>query len=153
MNGFDAGLHGIVRAHIQRLSVPARLVATKSWPECVATCGLCSVAVYRTTSTPRMHLRTTSRSVIDPTVWVNADVLMSSPIASSPSSVECTWRKRTMKTGQGSASDEFESEAVTAKVVDRARASGTTVPIADLLIFACAAIHLELAHDDSHFDE
>ena len=58
-----------------------------------------------------------------------------------------------MKTGQGSASDEFESEAVTAKVVDRARASGTTVPIADLLIFACAAIHLELAHDDSHFDE
>jgi NAD(P)-dependent dehydrogenase (short-subunit alcohol dehydrogenase family) len=53
-----------------RLSVPARLVATKSWPECVATCGLCSVAVCRTTSTPRRHLRTTSRSVIDPTVWV-----------------------------------------------------------------------------------
>lgn len=44
------------------------------------------VAVCSTTSTPRTHLRTTSRSVIDPTVWVNADVLMSSPIASSPSS-------------------------------------------------------------------
>lgn len=27
-------------------------------------------------------------------------------------------------------------------------------PLADLLIFACAAIHgLEVAHDDSHFDE
>lgn len=40
------------------------------------------------------------------------------------------------------------------QLADRARASGTTVPITDLLIFACAAVHgLELAHDDSHFDE
>jgi predicted nucleic acid-binding protein len=28
------------------------------------------------------------------------------------------------------------------------------VPLADLLIFACATIHgLEVAHDDGHFDE
>jgi predicted nucleic acid-binding protein len=39
-------------------------------------------------------------------------------------------------------------------LADRARASGVTVPLADLLIFACAKIHgLELAHDDTHFDE
>jgi predicted nucleic acid-binding protein len=38
--------------------------------------------------------------------------------------------------------------------VDPQRASGVTVPLADLLIFACAKIHgLEVAHDDSHFDE
>lgn len=37
---------------------------------------------------------------------------------------------------------------------DRARASGVTVPLADLLIFSCARIHgLEVAHDDTHFDE
>ena len=40
------------------------------------------------------------------------------------------------------------------QLADRARASGVTVPLADLLIFACATIHgLEVAHDDSHFDE
>ena len=40
------------------------------------------------------------------------------------------------------------------QLADRARSSGVTVPLADLLIFACATIHgLELAHDDSHFDE
>ena len=39
-------------------------------------------------------------------------------------------------------------------VADRARASGVTVPLADLLIFSCARIHgLEVAHDDTHFDE
>ena len=37
---------------------------------------------------------------------------------------------------------------------DRGRVSGVTVPLADLLIFACAKIHgLDLAHDDAHFDE
>ena len=37
---------------------------------------------------------------------------------------------------------------------DRGRASGVTVPLVDLLIFSCAKIHgLEVAHDDSHFDE
>jgi predicted nucleic acid-binding protein len=40
------------------------------------------------------------------------------------------------------------------QLADRARASGVTVPLADLLIYACAMIHgLEVAHDDSHFDE
>lgn len=40
------------------------------------------------------------------------------------------------------------------QLADRARASGVTVPLAALLIFACAKIHgLEVAHDDTHFDE
>ncbi len=40
------------------------------------------------------------------------------------------------------------------ELADRARASGVTVPLADLLIFACAKIHgLVVAHDDTHFDE
>ena len=40
------------------------------------------------------------------------------------------------------------------QLADRARASGVTVPLADLLIFSCAKIHgLEVAHDDTHFDE
>jgi predicted nucleic acid-binding protein len=40
------------------------------------------------------------------------------------------------------------------QLADRARASGVTVPLADLLIFACAQVHgIEVAHDDTHFDE
>ncbi len=40
------------------------------------------------------------------------------------------------------------------QLADRARASGVTIPLADLLIFSCARIHgLEVAHDDTHFDE
>ena len=40
------------------------------------------------------------------------------------------------------------------RLADRARASGVTVPLADLLIFTCARTYgLELAHDDTHFDE
>ena len=40
------------------------------------------------------------------------------------------------------------------ELADRGRASGVTVPLADLLIFACAQIHaLDVAHDDIHFDE
>jgi len=39
------------------------------------------------------------------------------------------------------------------RLADRGRASGVTVPLADLLVFACAKIHgLEVAHDDEHFD-
>ena len=39
------------------------------------------------------------------------------------------------------------------QLADHARSSGATVPLADLLIFACAKIHaLEVAHDDTHFD-
>jgi predicted nucleic acid-binding protein len=37
---------------------------------------------------------------------------------------------------------------------DRGRAVGVTVPLADLLVFACAERYaLQLAHDDGHFDE
>jgi predicted nucleic acid-binding protein len=40
------------------------------------------------------------------------------------------------------------------RLADRGRASGVTVPLTDLLIFACARIHgLDVAHDDIHFDE
>jgi len=40
------------------------------------------------------------------------------------------------------------------RLADRGRASGVTVPLADLLIFACAKTHeLDLDHDDAHFDE
>jgi len=40
------------------------------------------------------------------------------------------------------------------RLADRGRASGMTVPMADLLIFACAKVHgLELAHDDVHFEQ
>jgi predicted nucleic acid-binding protein len=40
------------------------------------------------------------------------------------------------------------------QLADRARASGVTIPLADLLIFACAKVHgLEIAHDDTHFEE
>ena len=39
-------------------------------------------------------------------------------------------------------------------LADRGRAGGVTVPLADLLIFACATLNdLEIAHDDGHFDE
>ncbi len=39
-------------------------------------------------------------------------------------------------------------------LADRGRASGVTVPLADLLVFACAKIHgLDVAHDDTHFDD
>ena len=38
------------------------------------------------------------------------------------------------------------------RLADRGRAVGATVPLADLLIFACAEVHgLDLAHDDAHF--
>jgi len=40
------------------------------------------------------------------------------------------------------------------RLADRGRASGVTVPLTDLLIFACAQIHrLDVGHDDIHFDE
>jgi predicted nucleic acid-binding protein len=39
------------------------------------------------------------------------------------------------------------------QLADRARASGLSVPLADLLIYACAGIHgLDVAHDDTDFD-
>lgn len=40
------------------------------------------------------------------------------------------------------------------RLADRGRTAGITVPLADLLIFACAGEHdLTLAHDDSHFSQ
>jgi predicted nucleic acid-binding protein len=39
------------------------------------------------------------------------------------------------------------------RLADRGRAAGLTVPVADLLIFACAQLcGLDVAHDDTHFD-
>jgi predicted nucleic acid-binding protein len=40
------------------------------------------------------------------------------------------------------------------RLADRGRAAGLILPLADLLIFACAKLNgLEVAHDDSHFHE
>ena len=40
------------------------------------------------------------------------------------------------------------------RLADRGRAAGLTVPLVYLLIFACAKRNgLEVAHDDTHFDE
>lgn len=40
------------------------------------------------------------------------------------------------------------------RLADRGRAAGLTVPLTDLLIYACAKLNgLEVAHDDTHFDE
>jgi predicted nucleic acid-binding protein len=40
------------------------------------------------------------------------------------------------------------------RLADRGRAAGLTVALADVLIQACAKVHgLEVAHDDTHFDE
>jgi predicted nucleic acid-binding protein len=40
------------------------------------------------------------------------------------------------------------------RLADRGRAAGLTVPLADLLIHACARLNgLAVAHDDTHFDE
>jgi predicted nucleic acid-binding protein len=38
-------------------------------------------------------------------------------------------------------------------LADQGRAAGVTIPLADLLVFACARVHdLDLAHADGHFD-
>jgi predicted nucleic acid-binding protein len=40
------------------------------------------------------------------------------------------------------------------RFADRGRAAGITIPLADLLVFACARVHaVDLAHDDAHFEE
>jgi len=40
------------------------------------------------------------------------------------------------------------------RLAGRGRVAGVTVPLADLLIFACAREHgLDLAHDDAHFEQ
>jgi predicted nucleic acid-binding protein len=38
------------------------------------------------------------------------------------------------------------------QLADRGRAAGVSLPLSDLLVFACARVHdLQLAHDDDHF--
>ena len=40
------------------------------------------------------------------------------------------------------------------RLADRGRASGITVPLVDILVFACAKVHdVDVAHDDAHFEE
>ena len=40
------------------------------------------------------------------------------------------------------------------QLAERGRSAGVTEPLADLLVYACAKPHrVDLAHDDSHFDE
>jgi len=40
------------------------------------------------------------------------------------------------------------------RLADRGRAAGVAVPLAGLLVFACANVHgLDLAHDDAHFGQ
>jgi predicted nucleic acid-binding protein len=40
------------------------------------------------------------------------------------------------------------------RLADHGRASGITVPLVDILVFACAKVHgVDVAHDDAHFDE
>ena len=39
-------------------------------------------------------------------------------------------------------------------LASRGRRAGVTVPVADLLVFACAVVHeLDLAYDDQHFEQ
>jgi hypothetical protein len=62
--------------------VPVMLVSTKLRRLCVMTWGLWRVAVCRTASTPAMHCLTTSRSLIEPSLLVKSDGLMSRPMTS-----------------------------------------------------------------------
>jgi predicted nucleic acid-binding protein len=40
------------------------------------------------------------------------------------------------------------------RLADRGRGSGITVPLVDILVFACAKVHdVDVAHDDAHFEE
>ena len=57
-------------ASSSRFSVPVMFVSTKSARPWDSTCGLWSVAVCTTASTPDMAWRTTARSAIDPAMLV-----------------------------------------------------------------------------------
>ena len=40
------------------------------------------------------------------------------------------------------------------RLAERGGTSGITVPLVDILVFACAKVHgVDVAHDDAHFDE
>src|SRR5262249_20258991 len=58
--------------------------STKSWRACVATCGLCSVAVCSTVSTPASAARTASRATIEATTSVVGAAFTSMPRTDSP---------------------------------------------------------------------
>ena len=68
----------------RRTSVPMTLVPTNASRACVATCGLCRVAAWRTVSTPSMQRATHARSSTDPTSSVNGPGMRSSPSAGRP---------------------------------------------------------------------
>src|SRR3954471_12477084 len=62
-----------------RLSVPVTLVSMKACLLWVATCGLCSVAVWITAVTPSIWRRAKSESTIEPTASVKGDGFRSIP--------------------------------------------------------------------------
>src|SRR5580693_1237817 len=68
------------------VSVPLTVVSTNACLPCEPTCGLCSVAVCRTASTPARQSRTTARSATDPITVVCGDGRTSSPVTSCPPS-------------------------------------------------------------------
>ena len=57
-----------------RFSVPVTFVSTKAYGPWVTTCGLCRVAVFKTTETLRMTSRINALSVIEPTTSVGRGV-------------------------------------------------------------------------------
>jgi hypothetical protein len=59
-------------------------VSTNAARGCVATCGLCSVAAWKTVSAPSMHRATQARSAIEPTSLVNGPGMTSRPTAARP---------------------------------------------------------------------
>src|SRR5262245_22619011 len=62
-------------------------VSTNSRRLCVTTCGLCKVAVWSTTSTPRLACETTSASTIEPVLVVYGDGCTSKPRTSCAESL------------------------------------------------------------------
>src|SRR5690625_2655782 len=64
--------------------VPVTLVSTKACRSWDPTCGLCSVAAWRTPSTPVSAAPTTSRSPTDPRTVVNGESRTSRPTTSAP---------------------------------------------------------------------
>ena len=63
------------------VNVPVTLVSTNCWRVCVARCGLCSVAAWKTTSAPRIASRTHAGSATEPTTSVYGDLTISRPTA------------------------------------------------------------------------
>src|ERR1700754_977032 len=68
-----------------KATVPPTFVSTNWRFVCVATCGLCNVALWITRVTPDIASRTKASSAIEPTRSVKGDALISRPRASCPS--------------------------------------------------------------------